>query len=109
MQPEDLTRFDLILGMDMDNIQEIKRAADFWRGERGDGAIPIPSLTELDGKVKRITQYCTRNDANTVPDPYYGGRKGFEIVLDLLEDACEGLLDDLVRENSRGGRDSARW
>ncbi len=30
--------------------------------------------------------------SDTVPDPYFGGRQGFELVLDLLEDACEGLL-----------------
>lgn len=34
---------------------------------------------------------------DTVPDPYYGGKEGFELVLDLLEDACEGLLADIVR------------
>lgn len=33
---------------------------------------------------------------DTVPDPYFGGRKGFELVLDLLEDACEGLLTEIA-------------
>ena len=32
-----------------------------------------------------------------VPDPYYGGLNGFEIVLDMVEDACAGLLEDLRR------------
>lgn len=36
----------------------------------------------------------TTND--TVPDPYYGGDKGFELVLDLLEDSCENIIDKLV-------------
>ena len=34
-----------------------------------------------------------------VPDPYYGGAEGFEYVLDLLEDACAGLLEELIMEN----------
>ena len=33
---------------------------------------------------------------DTVPDPYFGGRKGFELVLDLLDDACEGLLTEIA-------------
>ena len=36
--------------------------------------------------------------ATYVPDPYYEGHEGFELVLDLLEDACEGLLEDLVKQ-----------
>ena len=32
---------------------------------------------------------------NEIPDPYYGGEEGFELVLDLLEDSCEGLLEEL--------------
>ena len=41
---------------------------------------------------------CRRSDATYVPDPYYEGHEGFELVLDLLEDACEGLLEDLVKQ-----------
>jgi protein-tyrosine phosphatase len=33
-----------------------------------------------------------------VPDPYYGGQRGFEEVADLVEDACQGLLDSLKRQ-----------
>ena len=33
---------------------------------------------------------------DTVPDPYFGGRKGFKLVLDLLDDACEGLLTEIA-------------
>jgi protein-tyrosine phosphatase len=40
-------------------------------------------------------RYCSRFDAHEVPDPYYGGAEGFEQVLDLLEDACTGLLQAL--------------
>jgi protein-tyrosine phosphatase len=37
----------------------------------------------------------------TVPDPYYGDTRDFEFALELLEDACEGLLDELVKSTSR--------
>ena len=43
-------------------------------------------------KLKRLTEFCTRHDSPVVPDPYYGGAQGFEQVLDLVEDACDGLL-----------------
>lgn len=50
-----------------------------------------PSL-ECERKLHRMTEYCTRCQADHVPDPYYGGEAGFEYVLDVLEDACAGLL-----------------
>ena len=43
-------------------------------------------------KLRRLTDFCTRHQANEVPDPYYGGDAGFEQVLDLVQDACDGLL-----------------
>ena len=44
-----------------------------------------------------MTAYCSRFvNYNSVPDPYYGGANGFELVLDILEDACEGLLKELT-------------
>ena len=42
---------------------------------------------------------CTRILADHVPDPYYGGAEGFEYVLDVLEDACAGLLTSLTQDN----------
>jgi protein-tyrosine phosphatase len=46
-----------------------------------------------------MTKYCTRyKAADEVPDPYYGGPAGFEKVLDLLEDASEGLLSHIQQE-----------
>ena len=43
-------------------------------------------------KLRRLTDFCTRHRASEVPDPYYGGAAGFEAVLDLVEDACDGVL-----------------
>lgn len=78
----DFERFDLIIGMDDRNIDDLKERA--------------PSI-EAEQKIHRMTDYCTKfTDADCVPDPYYGGADGFEWVLDLLEDACQGLLDSLI-------------
>ena len=77
----DFYDFDLIIGMDDRNIEDLKERA--------------PSL-ETEAKIHRMTEYCTlHTTADYVPDPYYGGAEGFEYVLDLLEDACEGLLNQL--------------
>jgi len=77
---DDFKNFDMIIGMDDSNIQNLKRMA--------------PNL-ESQRKIYRMTDYCQTHTANHVPDPYYGGASGFELVLDLLEDACDGLLDEL--------------
>lgn len=74
----DFFDFDLILGMDDSNIDALKRK--------------VPEA-ELEKKIKRMTDYCIDFQADHIPDPYYGGTDGFELVLDLLEDACEGLLN----------------
>ena len=80
----DFEQFDLIIGMDDNNIQDLKRMA--------------PSL-EAQRKIRRMTDFCQTHKADCVPDPYYGGASGFELVLDLLEDACVGLLDELKNQN----------
>lgn len=75
---DDFYEFDLIIGMDDRNIDDLKERA------------PSPEAWD---KIHRMTEYCTKyTHADHVPDPYYGGAEGFEYVLDLLEDACAGLL-----------------
>lgn len=79
VRTDDFHRFDLIIGMDDRNIDDLKERA--------------PSV-EAWNKIHRMTEYCTKfTHADHVPDPYYGGSEGFEYVLDLLEDACAGLLE----------------
>lgn len=75
---KDFTRFDLIIAMDDENVADLKRVA---RDEK-----------DLE-KIKKMTDYSIAYNYNFVPDPYYGGDDGFELVLDLLEDASEGLLE----------------
>lgn len=89
--PADLQGFDRILTMDDDNLQAVRdlaRQAEAADGEAAAGARRLATIEPL-------TRHCRRFQVREVPDPYYGGEAGFEHVLDLLEDACQGLLDSL--------------
>ncbi len=80
IKTKDFFYFDLIIGMDDSNIQHLMQKA--------------PDL-ESRQKIHRMTDYSRKFGHDHIPDPYYGGHSGFELVLDLLEDACDGLLDEL--------------
>ena len=75
-QDSDFERYDLILAMDWDNLTLIQAECP----------------DEHQGKVRLLTEFCQTKSSQVVPDPYYGGTNGFEEVLDLVEDACEGLI-----------------
>ena len=81
----DFTSFDRILTMDDDNFRNVHSLAREL-GER-------PALA----RIEPMTSHCRVHQVSEVPDPYYGGEQGFEDVLDLLEDACGGLLETLLR------------
>ncbi len=53
--------------------------------------IDLDSFREYASKIRRITDFCQMMKANEVPDPYYSGDAGFELVIDILEDACGRL------------------
>lgn len=76
-QPADFENFDLILAMDRQNYFNIL-ALD-------------PDQQHL-SKVRLICDFCTHHRDQEVPDPYYGEADGFGYVINLLTDACEGLL-----------------
>lgn len=80
---DDFYDFDLIIGMDDSNIDALMRKA--------------PDV-ESQAKIRRMTDFSRQYDHDHIPDPYYGGAGGFELVLDLLEDACRGLLDKYLPE-----------
>ncbi|EFN58713.1 hypothetical protein CHLNCDRAFT_19837 [Chlorella variabilis] len=95
LTPQDLAEFDHIIGMDASNLAAIKRAAEHWRANGG-GAAPVPA--DYGAKLSLMTDYLRGTQFSQykeVPDPYYGGQRGFELVLDLLDDACEGLLQSI--------------
>lgn len=75
---EDFERFDRIVVMDDMNYENMHRLA--------------PSR-EAAQKIYRMAEFCLRHpDRTYIPDPYYEGREGFELVLDMLEDGCGELL-----------------
>ncbi|MDF2179913.1 low molecular weight phosphotyrosine protein phosphatase [Aliiglaciecola sp. CAU 1673] len=76
--PEDFERFDLILAMDSRNLRDLHAICP----------------EDLKHKVELFLTYAGHPEQE-VPDPYYGGRGGFELVLDMIEDASDALLDKL--------------
>ncbi|KAG6414774.1 hypothetical protein SASPL_122148 [Salvia splendens] len=91
IKPSDFRDFDLILAMDNQNREDILGAFERWRHRE---TLPADAAD----KVRLMCSYCKRHDETQVPDPYYGGPQGFEKVLDLLEDACESLLENIVSQ-----------
>jgi protein-tyrosine phosphatase len=77
---EDFERFDLILVMDEDNLEELRRLAPKQYHER----------------IRLLMEFAPNAPVQRVPDPYYGGAQGFEEVLDLLEEASVGLLGSVL-------------
>jgi len=74
----DLEFYDLILAMDKSNYQDILR---------------LDRKGQYRDKIKLMCDFATEHSDQEVPDPYYGGESGFDYVIDLLLDSCQGLLD----------------
>lgn len=75
---EDFERFEMIVVMDDMNYEHVHRLA--------------PSRDEA-CKIFRMAEFCPRSGRSYVPDPYYEGREGFELVLDMLEEGCEKIVE----------------
>ena len=67
-------------------VLPVQVAAEHWNA----AGKPVPE--DYDSKLLSMATFCSHHDVQSVPDPYYGGPQGFEKVLDLLDDACTGLL-----------------
>ena len=89
---EDFMRFHRVIAMDEGHLQ--------WRQDNAppDARARIELL---------MTHARTHRDRRIVPDPYYGSDRDFELVLDLVEDACDGLVSELGRELERSERSGA--
>ncbi len=85
IRDDDFERHQLLLAMDWDNLALTEELCP-------------PSQRR---KLRRLTEFCRRHDAAVVPDPYYGGDAGFMHVLDLIEDACDGLLAHVQQQLQR--------
>ena len=85
VEAEDFRRFDLIVAMDRDNLRD---------------------LEALDGtarsRLRLFSDFLPAGAPADVPDPYYGGESGFDRVLDLVEEGCPGLLEELLTAGREG-------
>jgi protein-tyrosine phosphatase len=82
---QDLDYFDLILAMDKSNLDNLKRLAS----------------PEQQARIGLFMDYSRNFDDDEVPDPYYGLGHGFDLVLDMVEDASLGLVEDIKKKLGR--------
>ncbi len=78
-RPEDFLEFDYILAMDESNYADLRELC----------------IPDYEGRLRLFLDFAPESGVREVPDPYYGGRQGFEQVLDLIELAAAGLLADI--------------
>lgn len=79
---QDIDYFDLILAMDKSNLDNLRRMAP----------------PEAHDRIKLFMDYSKNFEDDEVPDPYYGLGHGFDLVLDMVEDASQGLVDEIKRK-----------
>lgn len=84
VQAADFERFDWLLAMDQDNLAYLRSAC------------PEPHQA----KLKCLLEFAPHLGRSEVPDPYYGGPAGFDAVLDLIEAACDALVQQVRAELS---------
>lgn len=78
----DLDDYDIVIGMDDSNLDDLHRLA---------------ATEERDRRIVGMTDFAAAHpESDCVPDPYYEGAAGFQLVLNLLEDACGTLLDEIA-------------
>ena len=82
----DCAAYDYILVMDHENLETVQ----------------LRCPAEHAHKVQLFGHYSKRFPGEAVPDPYYGGGESFDDVLDRVEDAAEGLLDDILARRAPG-------
>ncbi|MBA2375100.1 MAG: low molecular weight protein-tyrosine-phosphatase [Rubrobacteraceae bacterium] len=80
LSPDDFDRFDYVLTMDKENFRKVS------------------SMASGEAEVRPFLDYAKDSPESEVPDPYFGGGRGFERVLDLVEEASEGLLEEIKKK-----------
>jgi protein-tyrosine phosphatase len=78
----DFLDFDMIVAMDDQNYEDLMHLA--------------PSV-EATHKIRRMASFLKLRPMSYIPDPYYMGTEGFSMVLDLLEDGCQNLYNEIVQ------------
>lgn len=86
----DFGRFNYIFGMDMENMSDLRSIA---QGAVRHGIVPQESLAEILCAADFMNNHP---NYSIIPDPYYGGEAGFELALELIEDACHGIINELL-------------
>ena len=81
----DFEKFDYIIAMDESNYSDL---------------LSLDYENKYANKIYKMTDFAKISKHVEVPDPYYKGPEGFELVLDILEDACAGLLEKVKEENN---------
>ena len=84
---DDLRRFDWVIAMDEDNLEGIQA---------------VERLAGGTARVHRLREWDPEDGGLDVPDPYYGGARGFEEVQEIVERSCAALLDDLLGSGTDG-------
>jgi protein-tyrosine phosphatase len=82
LKPEFFEQFDYLLAADNEVLRELYH---------------IAATTEHKAKVHLVTKFSKSYYNQDVPDPYYGGSADFDLVLDMLQDACKGLIEDIKK------------
>lgn len=83
---EDFRKFDMIIALDNEIIATLKS---------------LDKRNEFGDKIFKMTDFSSQKDYDEVPDPYYLKGDGFELVLDIVEDACKGLLKKLKNDDNK--------
>ena len=86
VNPNDFEQFDYLLAMDKDNLALLKTVCP----------------PEHQHKLALFMQYASNRLTDEVPDPYHGGAKGFDTVLDYIEDAASGLITAIKIKHENG-------
>lgn len=79
IRSDDFARFDYVVAMDNENLRKLIDVCPF----------------ELEDRLSLFLEFALDQDVREVPDPYYGGEGGFETVLDLIDQASDGLLEHI--------------
>ena len=79
---KDLENFDLIVTMDETNLADVRSLDESGR---------------LHSKIRPLVSFCRSHTDLRVPDPYYGGQRGFDHVISLLGDGCGGVLEEFTK------------
>ncbi len=84
VEASELGDWDIVIAMDRQNLADLER---------------LPGAAEA--RIQLFSDFLPPGSPVDVPDPYYGGPEGFDRVLDLVEEGCVNLLDELVTQSGR--------